>query len=175
MRKKLILLTVLLITISSGPNAKKQAAASSQALVLQPCDVRGIQGKAQCGNLQVFENRDARKGRKISLKIVVLPATGTERSPDPLFYIPGGPGSSATEDAPGVATLFTRIRERHDLVFLDQRGTGGSNPLNCEFFNVSDPPEFSRLFLSPRRREKVSQATRNNIRSHALHDSDRDG
>ncbi|MGH9944219.1 MAG: alpha/beta hydrolase, partial [Pyrinomonadaceae bacterium] len=25
-----------------------------------------------------------------------------------------------------------------DLVFVDQRGTGGSNPLNCDFFNPSD-------------------------------------
>jgi pimeloyl-ACP methyl ester carboxylesterase len=59
-----------------------------------------------------------------------------------LFYIPGGPGSSATEDAPYVAQDWAKIRERRDLVFVDQRGTGGSNPLDCVFFNPSDPQSY---------------------------------
>src|SRR5438552_8561943 len=147
MKNILILMALLLTSLGQTSNTNEQTNANRQSLVLQPCEVSGISGKARCGNLEVFENRSTGKGRKISLKIVVLPATGTERSPDPLFYIPGGPGSSATEDAPGVATLFTRIRERHDLVFLDQRGTGGSNPLNCEFFNVSDPQSFLGYFF----------------------------
>jgi pimeloyl-ACP methyl ester carboxylesterase len=33
---------------------------------------------------------------------------------------------------------LSKIRVRRDLVFLDQRGTGGSNPLNCDLFNPSD-------------------------------------
>jgi pimeloyl-ACP methyl ester carboxylesterase len=45
---------------------------------------------------------------------------------------------SATEDAPYIAADFAKIRERRDLVFLDQRGTGGSHPLNCTFFNPAD-------------------------------------
>ena len=121
--------------------------AHAQSLLLQPCNVPLIRDKAQCGNLEVFENRTTRKGRKISLKIVVLPATGKDRAADPLFYIPGGPGSSATEDAPGVAPIFARVHERHDLVFLDQRGTGGSHPLNCEFYNKSDPQSYLEYFF----------------------------
>ena len=115
---------------------------TAPTISLQPCEVPGPQGdakqKALCGTYEVFEDRVAKRGRTIAIKILVFPATGQDKAADPLFYIPGGPGSSATEDAPYVAQELAAIRERRDLVFVDQRGTGGSNPLNCEFFNESD-------------------------------------
>ena len=86
-------------------------------------------------------------GRRIKLKIVVYPATGPNKAPDPLFYIPGGPGSSATEDAPYVVQDYAQIRERRDLVFVDQRGTGGSNALNCNFFNPSSLQSYLGWFF----------------------------
>src|SRR5215510_465931 len=137
--KHAAVIAALLIWVGNVLTARQQSEPSGDSLVLQPCTVAQIKDKAQCGNLEVFENRATRKGRKISLKIIVLPASGNDRVPDPLFYIPGGPGSSATEDAPGVAPIFARVHERHDLVFLDQRGTGGSHPLNCEFYKPDDP------------------------------------
>jgi len=112
-------------------------------IALQLCEVngpeRGTKIKVMCGGLEVFENRAAKTGRRITLKVEVFPATGADRQPDPLFYIPGGPGSSATEDAPYIARELAKVREHRDLVFLDQRGTGGSNPLICTFFDPNDP------------------------------------
>jgi len=119
-----------------------QKSGSAQTISLQPCEVPGTQAnvkqKALCGSYEVFEDRVAKRGRTIAIKILVFPASGQDKAPDPLFYIPGGPGSSATEDAPYVAQELAAIREHRDFVFVDQRGTGGSNPLNCEFFNESD-------------------------------------
>ncbi|HYP54215.1 MAG TPA: alpha/beta fold hydrolase, partial [Pyrinomonadaceae bacterium] len=110
-----------------------------------PCEVpgarEGTKEQVRCATYEVFENRATRRGRKIALKIVVFPATGRDKEPDPFFYIPGGPGSSATEDAPYIAQDFAKIRERRDLVFVDQRGTGGSNPLNCD--NLFDPADLT--------------------------------
>jgi pimeloyl-ACP methyl ester carboxylesterase len=121
--------------------ARQTSSTSIVPIKLEPCEVpgarQGVKEKVRCGTYEVFENRDRKSGRKIALKIVVFPATGQDRAADPFFYIPGGPGSSATEDAPYIAQEFARIRERRDLVFLDQRGTGGSNPLNCVLFNPS--------------------------------------
>jgi pimeloyl-ACP methyl ester carboxylesterase len=118
---------------------------------LEPCEVPGTREdakeKARCGTYEVFENRAAQSGRRIKLKIVVFPATGRDKLADPLFYIAGGPGSSATEDAPFIAEEFAKLRERRDLVFLDQRGTGGSNPLNCDFFNASDPQSYFGFYF----------------------------
>jgi pimeloyl-ACP methyl ester carboxylesterase len=71
--------------------------------------------------------------------MIVVPALGPEPKKDPLFYIPGGPGSSATEDAPGITNQFANIRAQRDLVFVDQRGTGESHPLNCTLYDLKDP------------------------------------
>ncbi len=121
------------------------------SISLEPCEMPGpredVKEKARCGTYEVFENRATKSGRKIALKIVVFPATGQNRVSDALFYIPGGPGSSATEDAPYVASEFAKIRERRDLVFVDQRGTGGSNPLNCKLFNPSDLQSYLGAFF----------------------------
>jgi len=134
MRKTLILLALPLFTFLPCSTTQK-----TPTIELQPCDVTGIKEKVKCGTLEVFENRATKTGRKINLKIVVAPATGPNRKVDPLFYIPGGPGASATEDAPGVVTLMAKIREQHDLVFVDQRGTGGSHNLDCTFYDQNDP------------------------------------
>lgn len=118
------------------------ASGQGSGVNLQKCEVPGTEpGKkdaALCGKIEVFEDRAGRSGRKIPINIVVYPATGSEKSPDPLVYIPGGPGSSATEDAPYVAKDLAKIRERRDLVFIDLRGTGGSNQLYCELFDPKD-------------------------------------
>ena len=134
MQKTFALIPLLLLTAFG--------VAAQSRLKLEPCEVPGVEEgqkeKVQCGGLDVYENRVAKKGRKIRLNIVVFPATGPGKESDALFYIPGGPGSSATEDAPYLAKDFSRIREKRDLVFVDQRGTGGSNPLVCEFFSPLD-------------------------------------
>ncbi len=134
-----------LILIPQAASAVRQN--GPNPLALKDCDVQGVQGKAKCGTLAVYEDRAARKGRKISLNIVVLPATSAQREPDPLFYFAGGPGSAATEDAPGIARIFAKIREHRDLVFVDQRGTGGSNPLNCDFYNANDLQSYLGYFF----------------------------
>ena len=127
--------------------AAKQEATKPARLELTPCELPGVKEKVRCGTYEVFEDRAARKGRKITLKIVVAAATGPTSAPDPFVYIPGGPGSSATEDAPGVAQLFAGIRARRDLVFIDQRGTGGSHPLNCNFFDPADLQSYLGYFF----------------------------
>jgi pimeloyl-ACP methyl ester carboxylesterase len=132
-------------TFSEKSDAQTQDPKVSR-LTLTDCQIPRVEAKVRCGEYEVFENRATQKGRKIQLKIVVFPATGTDRAPDPFVYIPGGPGASATEDAPYIAPAYEKIRERRDLVFIDQRGTGGSHPLNCEFFNPADPQSYLGYF-----------------------------
>ena len=98
-------------------------------------------GNALCGSLEVFENRDTMEGRTISLNIVVLPATGPaeEYQPDPIFYFVGGPGAAAAGSAFYPAVVLGKARRSRDIVLVDQRGTGGSNPLVCPQFNRADP------------------------------------
>jgi pimeloyl-ACP methyl ester carboxylesterase len=99
---------------------------------LSPCKVPGKGGKpidALCGTYAVWENREAKAGRKIGLKIVVLPARSPHPLPDPLLDLAGGPGADATS----VAGYFAKnaLLQERDLVFIDQRGTGEPDRLSC--------------------------------------------
>jgi pimeloyl-ACP methyl ester carboxylesterase len=96
-------------------------------------------GNARCGRYEVWENRGAKAGRRIPLHIVVVPARGTQREPDPVFYFSGGPGSAATESAAAIARLLGQVNQTRDLVFVDVRGTGRSGALRC------DPPDGAPL------------------------------
>ncbi|HEX7333626.1 MAG TPA: alpha/beta fold hydrolase [Pyrinomonadaceae bacterium] len=116
-------------------------------LVLTDCQPQRIPGPAKCGTFEVYENRATKKGRKIRLNILLLPATGGKREPDPVVYFAGGPGSAATEDAIGFAPEFAKIREHRDLLFVDQRGTGRSHPLNCVFFDPNDLQSYFGYFF----------------------------
>ena len=48
------------------------------------------------------------------------------------FLVMGGPGQSAADKAVFFATTMAKVRERRDLVLVDVRGTGESNPLDFE-------------------------------------------
>src|SRR5688572_32884674 len=86
---------------------------------------------AYCGTLKVFENRATKQGRQIDLNIVVLPALSNDPKPDPFFFLAGGPGQGAAQMAKQLREPFRQILNDRDIVLVDQRGTGKSNPLNC--------------------------------------------
>ncbi|HEU4692522.1 MAG TPA: alpha/beta hydrolase [Vicinamibacterales bacterium] len=52
-------------------------------------------------------------------------------SSDPLFFLAGGPGQSAARLASQIRLMFRPVQRTRDIVLVDQRGTGKSNPLNC--------------------------------------------
>lgn len=97
---------------------------------LKPCRVDGIEEELLCGKLTVFENREARSGRTIDLNVIVLPAFDQKNKADPLFDLAGGPGAASTDAANFYAGPGKIYRQRHDVVLVDQRGTGKSNPLS---------------------------------------------
>lgn len=96
---------------------------------LKPCGRSELPNDALCGKYEVFEDRKAKSGRKIALNLLLLPALSAKAAPDPLFYLAGGPGGAATTYA--TAWFMTRLRRERDVVLIDQRGTGQSNPLQC--------------------------------------------
>ena len=142
LRTSTFLFSLMFLALAQSGHNFVTLAEKSKSISLEPCEVNGVAAgtkeKVLCGRYDVFEDRVAKAGRKISLKIIVFPATGSDKLADPFWYIPGGPGSAATEDAPYVANQFRKLRERRDIVFVDQRGTGESHPLNCEFYNIND-------------------------------------
>ena len=112
--------------------------ASKPFIQLESCQLGNT--PAMCGKLRVFENRAAQSGRMIDLRVVVIKAQSDQPAPDPIFYLAGGPGDAATED--GARQQFPySLSYNHDLVFVDQRGTGGSNRVLVP----TDAPDLSGL------------------------------
>lgn len=99
---------------------------------LKPCKMDEGPADAYCGKLEVWEDRAAKSGRKISLKIVLLPALRRDAKPDPIFVFAGGPGQGAAKGAGMFGQMFRRHQNARDIVMVDQRGTGDSNPLSCK-------------------------------------------
>lgn len=98
---------------------------------LRPCRVEGMPNELLCG--QVSRPLDPGKpdGILIEVHFVVVPAMARNKQPDPVLLLAGGPGQSAIALAPVVMGRFGRLNNRRDVVFIDQRGTGKSAPLQC--------------------------------------------
>ncbi|MFZ2506971.1 MAG: alpha/beta hydrolase [Steroidobacteraceae bacterium] len=121
------------LLLSYAPPA---ASAGAGRLALEPCRISDADGlvsvEARCGKLTVAEDPDDPGGPDIDLAIAVVPAVATQAKPDPLFLIAGGPGQGTIEAYAPLVGAFDGIRRERDLVLVDQRGTGGSNRLDCD-------------------------------------------
>jgi pimeloyl-ACP methyl ester carboxylesterase len=124
---------------SSAPAPTVSAATARPGIDLKPCTV-GSLPNALCGTLSVYENRAAATGRQINLRMTVIPASGTDRRADPIFYLAGGPGGAASDDIPFAMQLLGGLNGQRDLVFVDQRGTGNSHKLTCSTAPVGVSP-----------------------------------
>lgn len=79
-----------------------------------------------CGWLNVPENHADPSGRNIRLAVAIIRATGSNKQPDPLIYLAGGPGSGVVMIAPSLAIRMAQTTR--DVVLIDQRGMGLSQP-----------------------------------------------
>jgi pimeloyl-ACP methyl ester carboxylesterase len=130
------ILTRVVVAAATGSALLASVAwAKAPAIELEQCELNlpgtALTAPAECGWLEVAENPDDPKGRQIRLKVARVPAQGRSSEPDPLFLFAGGPGQSATESWLIVARALKKLNEDRDVVLVDQRGTGHSNPLKC--------------------------------------------
>src|SRR5262249_53774166 len=117
-----------LFVLNLGGCAKQRATGGLSKL--KTFRIAGIDEELLCGKLTVFENRETRSGRTIDLNIVVLPALDPKTKAEPLFDLAGGPGVASTNAADFWAGPGKEYRRQHDVVLVDQRGTGQSNRLS---------------------------------------------
>ena len=107
-------------------------------LAFKPCSLPGVAGgeaiEAQCTTFEVPEDPAKPDGRQVALNIAWLPAKQeADAAADPIFFLAGGPGQAAVESFPMVASAFGEARKQRHVVLIDQRGTGKSHPLACEW------------------------------------------
>lgn len=112
---------------------------------LQRCHFPNHKSELLCAKYPVFEDRAAKAGRMIPLNIVVVPATAAEPKADPVFFLTGGPGQGAALVATAREDPFMReLRRERDLIYVDLRGTGDSNRLQCSV--ISDRTSAQNYF-----------------------------
>ncbi|MFQ3534491.1 MAG: alpha/beta fold hydrolase [Aggregatilineales bacterium] len=134
MSRRLILLLALcawLIGPVQGTNAQSQTVRLTDCEI--PIGAQGaVQQAARCGVLSVPEDYNTPASRQIELHFAVIPARNSALRREPIFHFEGGPGASAIEYY-GLAwySAYADLNEVHDIVLIDQRGTGKSASLQC--------------------------------------------
>jgi pimeloyl-ACP methyl ester carboxylesterase len=106
------------------------------SITLTACDLAqpnsGLSTAAWCSDFPVPENRADPHSRMIKLKLAVLRSRAQVASQDMLVFLAGGPGQAATDSAGTVAATLKPLLAHRHVLLLDQRGTGGSNALDCK-------------------------------------------
>jgi pimeloyl-ACP methyl ester carboxylesterase len=138
---------------------------SDTDIALHPCRLehpaKVLAVVAHCGTLQVPEDYAKPAGRKIALAVARVSAVNQRNRLEPLFVIAGGPGMGSAEFYASVATAFDRVHRDRDILIVDQRGTGDSNRLDCEF------DEESLEEVSPETLAKLSAQCRDELAKRA--------
>jgi pimeloyl-ACP methyl ester carboxylesterase len=128
-------LIAFLVLLALPAAAAPAATHGRGAMAFEPCTLAAVgmpvTVSALCGTLEVVEDRAQPGGRRITLAVAIVPSRTKQPKPDPVFMLAGGPGQSAREAFPSVAGAFRELLRERDVVLVDQRGTGGSHPIEC--------------------------------------------
>lgn len=153
-RTTLIAASLCCISTACGSGGAGNGAPGAPALTLEPCRLRGAGAlssiAADCGYLTVPENPAASDGATIELFVARIPALNRLPGDSAFTPIAGGPGQASTQFYADFAAAFSRIGRRHDVIIVDQRGTGRSQPLDCP---VADDVAFD---ASPQRSRELA-------------------
>jgi pimeloyl-ACP methyl ester carboxylesterase len=128
---------------------------TKRSLRLAECRLPNVATAAQCGTLEVPEDRSKPAGRRISVFAAILPANTVTPKDDPLVILAGGPGQAASFLGPFAARL-AELRRTRDIVLIDQRGTGRSSPLTCAALKPNENDVFD-IDPVPRARECAAE------------------
>jgi len=106
-----------------------------------PADYAGAPQRIDCGSLTVPETPGARGGRTVVLPVAIVRARLAPQQPDPVIFLPGGPGAGVVERVPALlrSPLGELIGVDRDWIFFDPRGVGLAVPLlDCGSLQLTD-------------------------------------
>ena len=125
----------LAFIVASAPQGRSfaQVDLSEPTFVDTPCSLPNVTPeilpRLRCGTVAVPRDHDSFGAGHFNLAVVVAKSAEQPSLPDPVVYINGGPG--------GPLTIYADYQARHpyaarrDLILVDQRGTGRSEPQLC--------------------------------------------
>lgn len=131
----LLLLTSCTISIGQSPATPTKTSASQTGIAQTSCWFKSQQGAVEgknytCYWLTVPEVRADAHSKLIKLAIAIFKAGRTPAAADPVITLQGGPGGRWIQDlAPLLSpALLSVLYGNHDVILVDQRGTGYSQP-----------------------------------------------
>jgi pimeloyl-ACP methyl ester carboxylesterase len=141
------------ITAIAGCGSSSQTAGGARSFALsgKPMIACLLPGgvDAWCGDLPVAEDPSDPNGRYISVRVAVVPAVQSPANADPVFFITGGPGGSTISQWSQASAVFPELHQSHDIVLVDQRGTGGSHELSVPPIHPGETyQDYARRVLS---------------------------
>jgi pimeloyl-ACP methyl ester carboxylesterase len=109
------------------------APAHGQALGVALGACKGVSKalEARCGSVSVPVDRADPGLGTTSIGFAVVPRRDAGRPSLGTLVGPGGPGTSLIDKATQVVATFAPLMDRRDLVLVDPRGTGRSDPIAC--------------------------------------------
>ena len=123
------------------------SATNAQSLELEDCRINAGPGssstKARCGTLIRPLDPSGEEPGEIELRVAVVPALNLTPEPDPLVPIAGGPGQGSVQFYMAYSWAFEDVRRNRDILLIDQRGTGESATMDCEFDDDMVEGEYS--------------------------------
>lgn len=112
-------------------------AANAQTLELQDCRISAGPGApstaARCGTMIRPLDPSGVEPGEIELRVAVVPALNLTPEPDPVVPIAGGPGQGSIQFYAAYSAAFKDVGRNRDILLIDQRGTGESATMDCDF------------------------------------------
>ena len=131
-----------------------------------------ISAKAVCGLLEVPADYEATDGRTLKTAWSKSPALGNPTK-DPIVFLIGGPGPSGVLEAGSIFTAtpspFAAIRQNHEIILVDYRGTGMSEP----FVGCDEPESLEDLTVCSQAIEKAGLEKQDFLSANFARDVDR--
>lgn len=129
---KFLIGTIIISLSAISPSVFAKQDSKNDESRVNHCYVDDLAERLDCGFITVPEDRTKPNGKQIDIHYVVLPAIKNGANSEAFLAIAGGPGQSAIDNAAGFSRMFSKVRQKRDILLIDQRGTGRSNVLNCE-------------------------------------------
>ena len=127
---------ILVLVLALEAHAHGQPGAFVPVFEKMACELPGIspdiRPRLQCGTVSVPRDYDRPGAGTFKLAVVVIHPRVKEPQADPVLFIQGGPGSPLTIHAARIARYESATLARNrDLILVDQRGVGRSEPAVC--------------------------------------------
>ncbi|WP_291621643.1 alpha/beta fold hydrolase [Colwellia sp.] len=153
----LAVMTTSILTACGGSDAKKETTITPTVPevsaykdveckdMLSAPQLSLLTSGSSCGYLTVPEKHaiygKPASTKNIEIAVIKLASTSANKKADPVVYLAGGPGGSASSSIAQVVATGTFINDR-DVYLVDQRGTGYSKPaLFCSEFEEAGTAE----------------------------------